>query len=159
MMLPASRAAAQTLPRPSDPPGAANPAPCMVKFFKLREDVQQRGLAARTAGQRKVSREEICKHITDYSVAEPKWVKYAEANVTSCGISSEAVAIKAGAQQYRADQGKDLCRPHHEAGWFTVDNYTADIYRLGVASCWAPDHGRAHCWPPFRRLIVLTSTA
>jgi hypothetical protein len=65
--------------------------PCMTEFTKLREDVQKKGLAAKAAGQRKVSREEMCKHITAYSVAELKWVKYSETNVTSCGIPAEVV--------------------------------------------------------------------
>ena len=65
--------------------------PCMVEFAKLRDDVQKRGLAAKAAGQRKASREEMCKHITAFSAAELKWVKYTETNVTSCGIPAEVV--------------------------------------------------------------------
>ncbi len=65
--------------------------PCMAEFAKLRDDVQKKGLAAKAAGQRKVSREEMCKHITAYSSAELKWVKYTETNVTSCGIPAEVV--------------------------------------------------------------------
>jgi hypothetical protein len=78
------------------PPAMASPfgggggmPPCMAEFGRLRDDVQKRGLAAKAAGQRKVSREEMCKHITDYSAAELKWVKYTESNVTSCGIPAE----------------------------------------------------------------------
>jgi hypothetical protein len=63
----------------------------MAEFAKMREDVQKRGLAAKAASQRKASREEMCKHITDYSAAELKWVKYTEANVTKCGIPTEVV--------------------------------------------------------------------
>jgi len=69
--------------------GGGGMPPCMAEFAKLREDVQKRGLAAKAAGQRKVSREEMCKHITAYSAAELKWVKYTEANTTSCGIPTE----------------------------------------------------------------------
>jgi hypothetical protein len=43
--------------------------------------VQKRGLAAKAAGQRKASREEMCKNITAYSAAELKWVTYSEDNV------------------------------------------------------------------------------
>src|SRR5262245_58257578 len=66
--------------------GGGGMPPCMAEFAKLRDDVQKRGLAAKAAGARKVSREEMCKHITDYSAAELKWVKYTEGNKTSCGI-------------------------------------------------------------------------
>ncbi len=69
--------------------GGGGAPPCMAEFARLREDVQKRGLAAKAAGQRKVSREEMCKHITAYSAAELKWVKYTEANTTSCGIPAE----------------------------------------------------------------------
>ena len=65
--------------------------PCMEEFAKLRDEVQKRGLAAKAAGQAKASREEMCKHITAYSAAELKWVKYTEANVTSCSIPTEVV--------------------------------------------------------------------
>jgi hypothetical protein len=34
----------------------------------------------------------MCKHITAYSAAEFKWVKYAEDNVTSCAIPTELVS-------------------------------------------------------------------
>jgi hypothetical protein len=69
--------------------GGGGVPPCMAEFAKLRDDVQKRGLAAKAAGQRKVSSEEMCKHIMDYSAAELKWVKYTEANITSCGIPAE----------------------------------------------------------------------
>jgi hypothetical protein len=65
---------------------------CMAEFAELRDDVQKRGLASKAAGQRKASREEMCKHITAYSAAELKWVKYAEDNVTSCAIPTELVS-------------------------------------------------------------------
>jgi hypothetical protein len=65
---------------------------CMAEFAELRDDVQKRGLAAKAAGQRKASREEMCKHITAYSAAELKWVKYTEDNVTSCAIPTELVS-------------------------------------------------------------------
>lgn len=126
-LLPASQAAAQMLPWPTDAPQAAPQAaapasprpaptmspmgagpppqaspfdggggggampPCFAEFAKLREEVQKKGLAAKAAGQRKVGREEMCKHISAYSAAELKWVKYTEANVASCGIPVQVV--------------------------------------------------------------------
>src|SRR5215471_232856 len=79
MMLPACQAAAQT-------------PPCRAKFAELRDDVQQKGLAAKAASQRKASREEMCKHITAYSAAELKWVKFTETNVTKCGIPVQVLS-------------------------------------------------------------------
>src|SRR5262245_36485081 len=95
----ASRMPAPAMSPMGAPPAQASPfgggggtPPCMAEFAKLRDDVQKRGLAAKAAGQRKVSREEMCKHITAYSAAELKWVKYTEANVKSCGIPAEVVS-------------------------------------------------------------------
>jgi hypothetical protein len=49
----------------SSPFGVGGVTPlCMAEFAELRDDVQKRGLAAKAAGQRKASREEMCKHIT-----------------------------------------------------------------------------------------------
>jgi hypothetical protein len=71
--------------------GGGGMPPCMAEFAKLRDEVQKRGHAAKAAGERKASREEMCKHITAYSAAELKWVKFTEAKVTSCGIPREVV--------------------------------------------------------------------
>jgi hypothetical protein len=86
-------------PRAS-PYGGGGIPPCMAEFAKLREDVQKCGLVAKAAGQRKASREEMCKHITAYSAAELKWVKYVETNTATCGFPNEVVQqLKAGARQ------------------------------------------------------------
>jgi hypothetical protein len=111
------QAGAQTLPWPADGaeqaapiPGIMAPAlsppqtsvpPCMAEFTKLREEVLKRGEAAQAAGQHKVSREETCKHITAYAVAELKWVKFTEAGVSSCGIPAQV------AQQLKQVHAKD----------------------------------------------------
>lgn len=86
---PAPATSPMVAPPMASPFGGGGAPPCMAEFARLREDVQKRGLAAKAAGQRKVSREEMCKHITDYSAAELKWVKYTEANVSTCGIPAE----------------------------------------------------------------------
>ena len=75
----------------ASPFGGGGVPPCMAEFAKLRDDVQKKGLAAKAAGERKVSREEMCKHITAYNAAELKWVKYSESNVSTCGIPGEVV--------------------------------------------------------------------
>lgn len=74
------------------PSGGGGMPPCMAEFAKLRDDVQKRGLAAKAASARKATREEMCKHITSYSAAEVKWVKFVETNVTKCGIPTQVVS-------------------------------------------------------------------
>jgi hypothetical protein len=92
-MLPACKASAQA-PRPTDVPqegGATAPwvPPCMGEFTKLREEVQKRGQAAKAVSERKSTREEMCRHITAYTVAEAEWLKFTEASVSNCGIPRE----------------------------------------------------------------------
>jgi hypothetical protein len=60
--------------------------PCMADFTKLREEVEKKGLAAKAAGQKRASREEMCKLITSYAASEAKWVKFTETGVGTCGI-------------------------------------------------------------------------
>ncbi len=72
--------------------GGGGPPPCVVEFGKLRDEVQKKGMAAKTAQERKVAREEMCKMVQAYSAAESKWLKFAEAGVSSCGIPSEVVS-------------------------------------------------------------------
>jgi aspartyl-tRNA synthetase len=61
----------------------------MMEFTKLREEVQKRAQTAKAASERKASREEMCKHITSYSAAELKWLKFTETGTSSCGIPKE----------------------------------------------------------------------
>jgi hypothetical protein len=134
LILPASRTVAQTLPWPTGapqtaapppedgaPPALATPAPtisptCRAEFAKLREDVQKLGLAAKAAGQRKVGREEMCKHITVFSAAYLKWVKYTEANVTSCGISAEVVSQLKQVHSNTEKTKERICSAVHDPG-------------------------------------------
>jgi len=73
-------------PAPTTSPEVVTQPPCMAEFVKLREDVQKKGLAAKAAGARKVSREEMCQYITAYYSAYLKWVRFTELKLTSCGI-------------------------------------------------------------------------
>ena len=178
IMLPASHAAAQTLPWPTDSPRAGTAAPwpgerapsaspmpapatspmaappmaspfgggggappCMAEFAKLREDVQKRGLAAKAAGQRKVSREEMCKHITAYSAAELKWVKYVETNTGTCGIPAELVQ-QLKQVHGRTEQTKDrICAPACGLGPPSLSD------RLGTIQLPRPETSPVRCRP------------
>jgi hypothetical protein len=79
------------------PPGSGAPPPsgaqqqCMVDFTKLREEVEKRGKSAKAASEHKVTREEMCKYITAYSVAEAKFSRFTEENESKCGIPPNVV--------------------------------------------------------------------
>jgi hypothetical protein len=75
--------------------GGGGMQPCMAEFVKLREEVEKKGQAAKAAGQKHASREEMCKLITSYAASEAKWVKFTETGVGSCGIPTQiAVQLK-----------------------------------------------------------------
>jgi hypothetical protein len=71
--------------------GGGNPPPCVAEFAKMRDDVQKKGMAAKQASEKHVSREELCKLITIYGTAEGQWLKFAEKGVSACGIPVEIV--------------------------------------------------------------------
>jgi hypothetical protein len=71
--------------------GGGSPPPCVTEFSKMREDVQKKGMAAKQASEKHVTREELCKLITVYSSAEAQWLKFAEKGVSACGIPVEIV--------------------------------------------------------------------
>jgi len=73
-------------PAQTMPPEVTTQPPCMAQFAKLREDVEKKGVAAKAAGARKVTREELCQHITVYYSAYLKWVRFTELKFASCGI-------------------------------------------------------------------------
>jgi len=103
-------------PSQASPFGGGQPSPCMAEFTKLREEAQKMGLAAKAAGQRKVAREEMCKHIAVYSAAELKWVEYAEANVMSCGISVQIVNQWKEVHGHTEQTKEKICAPGPSGG-------------------------------------------
>jgi hypothetical protein len=82
---------------------------CMTQFTSLRSEVEKRGMAARAGGEKKVSREEMCHLVTAYSAAEVKWVKFAEGNMSKCGIPKEIVTQLKSVHAKTADGQKKLC--------------------------------------------------
>ena len=91
--------------------GGGQQPPCVAEFFKMREDVEKKTLAAKTLGEHKPTREEMCKQVTIVSAAEAKWVKFTEANAASCGIPPE-VPQQLKVRHGHTDQArKALCAP------------------------------------------------
>jgi hypothetical protein len=95
---------------PMGPPGASAPSPqCLAQFNLHREEVEKRAIAARTGGEKHVSREEMCKLVGAYAAAEAKWIKYSEDNMVNCGIPKEAVSHIKTAHTHTMDIRKKIC--------------------------------------------------
>jgi hypothetical protein len=82
---------------------------CMTQFTTLRSEVEKRGMAAKAAGEKQASREEMCKLVTAYSTAEIKWVKFSETNMAKCGIPKEIITQLKTVHAKTADGQKKLC--------------------------------------------------
>jgi hypothetical protein len=90
------------------PPPAAQQE-CIGPFTALRAEVEKRGQAAKAGGEKQASREEMCKLVTEYNAAETKWVKFAEANASKCGIPKPIIQQLKAVHAKTADGQKKLC--------------------------------------------------
>jgi hypothetical protein len=103
------------MPMPGQAPQQQLP-PCFAEFKPLRDEAEKRGLALKTAVQKKVSREEVCTLIKSYSAAEGKVVKFIQTNAGWCGIPAEA-ASSMKANHVRTQQSeKQVCSGGGMAG-------------------------------------------
>src|SRR5512143_2307703 len=60
--------------------------PCVKEFFKMRDDAEKKGLAIKTANERKASPKEACQLFGALLAAQSKMLKYANENSVWCGI-------------------------------------------------------------------------
>jgi hypothetical protein len=89
---------------------------CIQNFSKFREEVEKRAIAAKTASEKKVARDEMCTLVTAYSAAESKWIKFSEDNMAKCGIPKQAVDQIKGVHLRTADARKKICASGPQAG-------------------------------------------
>ncbi len=102
------------MPAPAMPMGPpAGPPPevqaCMTRFTAHREEVEKRAVAAKEAGAKHATREEMCKLIGAYATAEAKWIKFTEDSMARCGIPKEVVTQIKGAHTHTTDIRKKIC--------------------------------------------------
>jgi hypothetical protein len=90
-------------------PSPAAQQECVGPFTALRAEVEKKGMAAKAGGEKQVAREEMCKLVTEYSVAETKWIKFAEANASKCGIPKQIVQQLKAVHAKTTDGQKKLC--------------------------------------------------
>jgi hypothetical protein len=71
------------------------PPPQCNDFLTLRQETETRGMAIKTASERKVPPAEACQLFNRYVAAESKMIKFMEDNRVWCGVPPEAIqAIK-----------------------------------------------------------------
>lgn len=94
---------------PQGPPAGSAQEQCATQFANLRTSAEKLGAAAKAASDRKVSREELCKHVQAFAAAEARWVKFTNDNVTKCGIPSQIAAQLSEGHSRTLVARKNIC--------------------------------------------------
>ena len=92
-----------------------NAPPCYNEFMPLRAEAEKRAEAIQAAGKRKAPQEEVCGLFKRFYEAEAKYVNYAVANSTWCGIPEEAVKQMKSNHAKTAQIRKRVCAPRAAA--------------------------------------------
>jgi hypothetical protein len=84
---------------------------CLQEFTSYRTEVEKRAKAAEAEGRKKErpTREKMCELITGYSTAEFKWLKFAETNLSKCGIPPQIVEQIKAVHVRTAETKKRVC--------------------------------------------------
>jgi len=88
------------------PPGEP---PCFREFAPIRGEAQKRADVLKTARQKKVAREEACKLLKSFSVAEAKVVQFVSTNAQKCGIPPQAVTTMKSNHEHTVKMETQVC--------------------------------------------------
>lgn len=66
-------------------------ASCQEDFLKLKNQLEQRGLAVKKAGDRKADAPEVCRLLRNYVGTEAKMVKFLTEKQSVCGIPDQVI--------------------------------------------------------------------
>ena len=89
--------------------------PCMAEFAPLRVEAEKRGLAIKTAAQKKVPREQLCQLFRNFIEAETKVVKFLSERQAACGIPPEAVKSSKASHASTVAMQQKICSEGVEA--------------------------------------------
>jgi hypothetical protein len=66
-------------------------ATCQDEFAKLRSEVEKRGLALKSAGERKAQAPEVCKLLRNYTSIEERLMKFLTEKQAACGVPDQVL--------------------------------------------------------------------
>ncbi len=89
-------------------PGAQMP-PCIAQFLPLKEEMEKRFVAAKTAIDKKASAAELCSLLTRFTEAESKMVKYAEEQGVWCEFPPQVLQTMKASQVKSQGYRKQAC--------------------------------------------------
>ncbi len=104
---------AQTAAPPAEVP------PCVAQYIPLRQDMEKRFIAAKTAIDRKAPATELCTLLTRFTEAESKVIKYAEEQGIWCEFPPQLLqgmkASQVKSQEYRKQACTAASQPRKPA--------------------------------------------
>ncbi len=99
----------------SDAGAAAGPTAeqqkCLEELAGYRADVENHAKEAQAESKKRPTRAKMCDLVSVYSDAEFEWLKFAEANMTKCGMSPQIVEQIKSAHAHTLDAKKKVCAP------------------------------------------------
>jgi hypothetical protein len=96
--------------------------PCVAEYAALRSKVEKTGMAVKAGAESRAQSEELCKLVTAYALAEIKWVKFAQTNMTKCEIPASIVDQIKTVHAKTIDGQKKLCAAAYLFGPPTIPN-------------------------------------
>ena len=83
--------------------------PCLSEFAPLRAEAEKRGLAIKTAAQKKVPREQLCQLFRHFTEAEARVVKFLTERQAACGVPPEAVKASKASHANTMGMQQKIC--------------------------------------------------
>jgi hypothetical protein len=66
-------------------------ATCQEEFTKLRSELEKRGLALKSAGEKKLPAPEVCKLLRNYTSTEERLLKFLTDKQAACGVPDQVI--------------------------------------------------------------------
>jgi hypothetical protein len=82
---------------------------CLQEFSDYRSRVEKRAAAVAAESKKRLTRERMCELVDDYSAVEFEWLKFAEINMTRCGIALQTIEQIKSAHSNTLGTKKKLC--------------------------------------------------
>ena len=82
---------------------------CLQKFTDYRSGVEKRVAAAVAESKKRPIREKLCELVEDLSAAQFEWLKFAEINMTKCGLAPQMIEQIKSAHSDTLGTKKKLC--------------------------------------------------
>jgi hypothetical protein len=85
-------------------------AACQDDFLKLRSELEKRGLALKSAGEKKVAAPEFCRLLRNFTSTEAQMLKFLTERKATCGIPDDIVKQTADGHTKSVAMREQVCK-------------------------------------------------